>query len=199
MDSPQTPTDTNDAAGAQARWRFWIDRGGTFTDIVGQRPDGRLVTAKVLSENPEQYDDAAVEGIRRLLDLPKGVAIPAARVEAAQAAWGGAKAQRNADVTWGASVDHVPGTSTRQVELRVQMPLLWGYRFEGEAARSPRFPIADHVDAGHGASAGEQVREVVFVRVVGEVADVESITHAALSASYRCSVETRTSERHAQA
>ena len=64
------------------KWQFWIDRGGTFTDIVGQRPDGRLVTAKVLSENPEQYDDAAVEGIRRLLDLPKGVAIPAARVEA---------------------------------------------------------------------------------------------------------------------
>ena len=68
--------------------------------------------------------------------LRSDVQAAAARVEAAQAAWGGAKAQRNADVTWGASVDHVPGTSTRQVELRVQMPLLWGYRFEGEAARS---------------------------------------------------------------
>jgi 5-oxoprolinase (ATP-hydrolysing) len=52
-----------------ARWQFWIDRGGTFTDIVGRRPDGGLATLKLLSENPEQYRDAAVEGIRRLLGL----------------------------------------------------------------------------------------------------------------------------------
>ena len=64
------------------KWQFWIDRGGTFTDIVGQRPDGQLVTAKVLSENPEQYEDAAVEGIRRLLGLAQGDPIPASRVEA---------------------------------------------------------------------------------------------------------------------
>ena len=50
-------------------WQFWIDRGGTFTDIVGQRPDGTLVTHKLLSENPEQYRDAAVAGIRHLLGL----------------------------------------------------------------------------------------------------------------------------------
>ena len=43
------------------RWQFWIDRGGTFTDIVGRRPDGALATLKLLSENPEQYRDAAVE------------------------------------------------------------------------------------------------------------------------------------------
>ena len=42
------------------RWQFWIDRGGTFTDIVGRRPDGSLVTHKLLSENPDQYRDAAV-------------------------------------------------------------------------------------------------------------------------------------------
>jgi 5-oxoprolinase (ATP-hydrolysing) len=42
------------------RWQFWIDRGGTFTDVVGKRPDGSLVTHKLLSENPEQYRDAAV-------------------------------------------------------------------------------------------------------------------------------------------
>ena len=53
-------------------WQFWIDRGGTFTDVVGLRPDGRLETAKLLSENPEQYEDAAVEGIRRLLGLAPG-------------------------------------------------------------------------------------------------------------------------------
>ncbi len=60
------------AAGIQfhhPRWQFWIDRGGTFTDIVGRAPDGGLRTLKLLSENPEQYGDAAVEGIRRLLQL----------------------------------------------------------------------------------------------------------------------------------
>ncbi len=51
------------------RWQFWIDRGGTFTDIVARRPDGALVTHKLLSEDPAQYRDAAVAGIRRLLGL----------------------------------------------------------------------------------------------------------------------------------
>jgi 5-oxoprolinase (ATP-hydrolysing) len=50
-------------------WQFWIDRGGTFTDIVGRQPDGQLVTHKLLSENPDQYKDAAVAGIRYLLGL----------------------------------------------------------------------------------------------------------------------------------
>jgi 5-oxoprolinase (ATP-hydrolysing) len=49
-------------------WQFWIDRGGTFTDVVARRPDGRIVTAKLLSEDPERYSDAAVEAIRRLTD-----------------------------------------------------------------------------------------------------------------------------------
>ncbi len=51
------------------RWQFWIDRGGTFTDVVGKHPDGRLLTHKLLSENPEHYRDAAVAGIRHLLGL----------------------------------------------------------------------------------------------------------------------------------
>jgi 5-oxoprolinase (ATP-hydrolysing) len=55
-----------------ARWQFWIDRGGTFTDVVGKRPDGNLVTHKLLSDNPEQYKDAAVAGIRHLLGLKRG-------------------------------------------------------------------------------------------------------------------------------
>ncbi len=63
------------------RWQFWIDRGGTFTDIVGRAPDGALVTAKLLSENAEQYRDAAVEGIRRLLGLKSGEAITPGEVE----------------------------------------------------------------------------------------------------------------------
>ena len=63
------------------RWQFWIDRGGTFTDVVGKRPDGTLVTHKLLSENPEQYRDAAVAGIRHLLGLKKGDAITPELVE----------------------------------------------------------------------------------------------------------------------
>ena len=64
-----------------SRWQFWIDRGGTFTDIVGKRPDGSLVTHKLLSENPEHYRDAAVAGIRHLLGLVPGAPIPADQVE----------------------------------------------------------------------------------------------------------------------
>jgi 5-oxoprolinase (ATP-hydrolysing) len=63
------------------RWQFWVDRGGTFTDIVGRAPDGTLRTLKLLSENPEQYRDAAVEGIRRLLGLLPGEPITPKRVE----------------------------------------------------------------------------------------------------------------------
>ena len=63
------------------RWQFWIDRGGTFTDVVGKRPDGTLVTYKLLSENPEQYRDAAVAGIRHLLGLKKNEPITPERVE----------------------------------------------------------------------------------------------------------------------
>ena len=57
------------------RWQFWIDRGGTFTDVVGKSPDGGLVTLKLLSENPEQYRDAAVAGIRQLLGLKPGAPV----------------------------------------------------------------------------------------------------------------------------
>ncbi|MBN9277044.1 MAG: hypothetical protein J0I57_05340, partial [Hyphomicrobium sp.] len=57
-------------------WQFWIDRGGTFTDIVARRPDGEILCHKVLSENPERYRDAAVQGIRDLLGLKPGEAIP---------------------------------------------------------------------------------------------------------------------------
>jgi 5-oxoprolinase (ATP-hydrolysing) len=63
------------------RWQFWIDRGGTFTDVVGRAPEGTLHTLKLLSENPEQYRDAAVEGIRRLLGLAAGEPITPERVD----------------------------------------------------------------------------------------------------------------------
>ena len=64
-----------------SKWQFWIDRGGTFTDIVGKRPDGSITTLKLLSENPEQYRDAAVAGIRRLLGLGAAEPITPEQVE----------------------------------------------------------------------------------------------------------------------
>jgi len=65
-----------------SRWEFWIDRGGTFTDVIGRRPDGALLTHKLLSENPEAYRDAAVHGIRHLLGLKPGEPIPSERIGA---------------------------------------------------------------------------------------------------------------------
>jgi 5-oxoprolinase (ATP-hydrolysing) len=67
---------------ASRAWEFWVDRGGTFTDVIGRRPDGRLVTHKLLSENPEAYRDAAVHGIRHLLGLKAGEQIPSERIAA---------------------------------------------------------------------------------------------------------------------
>ncbi len=63
-------------------WQFWVDRGGTFTDIVARRPEGGLVTHKLLSENPEHYRDAAVQGIRDLLGLSAGDRIPEGAIDA---------------------------------------------------------------------------------------------------------------------
>ncbi|WP_412775553.1 hydantoinase B/oxoprolinase family protein [Thalassospira lucentensis] len=77
--APNTPA--SQTAG-QPKWQFWIDRGGTFTDIVARKPDGSLVTHKLLSENPERYADAAIQGIRELLDVPAGEKIPGEKIEA---------------------------------------------------------------------------------------------------------------------
>ena len=71
--------------GAQAnggKWNFWIDRGGTFTDVVAHTPDGQILARKVLSENPGVYDDAALEGIRQFLGVASDAPIPAGRIEA---------------------------------------------------------------------------------------------------------------------
>ncbi|QFT78484.1 hydantoinase B/oxoprolinase family protein [Erythrobacter sp. THAF29] len=70
----------SDAAAGQ--WEFWIDRGGTFTDIVAKSPDGALETRKFLSENPEAYDDAAIHGVRQFLDLADDAPIPGAAISA---------------------------------------------------------------------------------------------------------------------
>ena len=68
--------------GGAAGWQFWIDRGGTFTDIVARRPDGSLATRKLLSEAPERYEDAALHGIRDFLGLGPDDTIPANAVTA---------------------------------------------------------------------------------------------------------------------
>ncbi|MGP3637368.1 hydantoinase B/oxoprolinase family protein [Streptomyces sp. 24-1644] len=62
------------------RWEFWIDRGGTFTDVVGRDPEGHLISHKLLSHDPGRYRDAAVAGIRRLLGLGPDEPVPADRI-----------------------------------------------------------------------------------------------------------------------
>jgi len=64
------------------KWQFWIDRGGTFTDIVAQRPDGAIVLHKLLSENPDRYVDAPIQGIRDILGLTQSEPIPVAEIAA---------------------------------------------------------------------------------------------------------------------
>ncbi len=71
----------NDNRVADPRWQFWVDRGGTFTDIVARRPDGKLVTHKLLSEYPERYDDAVVQGMRDMLGLAPGAPLPVEQIE----------------------------------------------------------------------------------------------------------------------
>ena len=63
------------------KWNFWIDRGGTFTDVVARTPAGDILARKVLSENPGVYDDAALEGIRQFLGVASDASIPAHSIE----------------------------------------------------------------------------------------------------------------------
>src|SRR5215467_13781851 len=69
-------------AGTTNRWDFWIDRGGTFTDVIGHSPRGVLVTRKLLSDNPEAYRDAAVAAIRDILQLKNNAPIPTGMIGA---------------------------------------------------------------------------------------------------------------------
>ena len=63
------------------RWEFFIDRGGTFTDIVAKTPQDKIIVYKLLSENPEQYQDAPIQGIRDLMEIPKNEPIPTEQIE----------------------------------------------------------------------------------------------------------------------
>ncbi|MFM0671078.1 hydantoinase B/oxoprolinase family protein [Paraburkholderia sediminicola] len=80
QDTTDNQSNQNATAADARRWEFWVDRGGTFTDIVARRPDGTLVTHKLLSENPERYQDAVVQGIRDLLAVPAGEPLPQHRI-----------------------------------------------------------------------------------------------------------------------
>ena len=73
---------TPSATAPTGKWDFWIDRGGTFTDVVARQPDGSIEAKKVLSENPEAYEDAALEGIRRFLGVASDAPIPAEKIAA---------------------------------------------------------------------------------------------------------------------
>ena len=66
----------------QGKWEFWIDRGGTFTDVVARQPDGRVVTHKLLSESPGQYRDAAIQGIRDILGVKSSGRLDTSRIAA---------------------------------------------------------------------------------------------------------------------
>ncbi|MDF1759757.1 MAG: hydantoinase B/oxoprolinase family protein [Coxiellaceae bacterium] len=65
----------------QKKWKFWIDRGGTFTDVIGVSPEGAITTCKLLSSDSQRYDDASIEGIRRLFHLREDQAIPTEQIE----------------------------------------------------------------------------------------------------------------------
>ena len=65
-----------------SRWQFWIDRGGTFTDVIAQTPKGKIIVHKLLSENPEQYNDAPLQGIKDVMGIDRDRSIPAAQIEA---------------------------------------------------------------------------------------------------------------------
>ena len=68
------------AENANDRWDFWIDRGGTFTDVIGRDPAGEISEMKLLSANPGAYEDAAIEGIRRFLGAAPGEIPPDRRI-----------------------------------------------------------------------------------------------------------------------
>ncbi|MGB2107155.1 MAG: hydantoinase B/oxoprolinase family protein [Candidatus Puniceispirillum sp.] len=75
-------THSSDQDADTSGWQFWVDRGGTFTDVVARSPEGVLATHKLLSENPEAYDDAALQGIRDFLKIDRNAPIPAALIDA---------------------------------------------------------------------------------------------------------------------
>src|SRR5690625_7983888 len=83
-------------------WRFWVDRGGTFTDVIGRAPDGKLHATKVLSNNPVRGEDAVIAGIRQLLGVATNAPLPLDRL---------------AEVRVGTTVAKIGRASCREREL----------------------------------------------------------------------------------
>ena len=141
---PGVPTARHDRAPdpepghGNAGWQFWIDRGGTFTDVVALRPDGRLVTHKLLSEDPARYQDAAVAGIRAILGIrearrcrprlsnPSGWA-PLSPPTPARTTWRADRAGRDTRL-WGRAAHRLPEPAPH-----IRPP----HRATGPAARGP--------------------------------------------------------------
>ncbi|PMS18194.1 5-oxoprolinase [Trinickia dabaoshanensis] len=80
-DATQQGSSMGNGESGNGKWQFWVDRGGTFTDIVAVRPDGRLITHKLLSENPDRYQDAVVQGMRDLLGLSADEPLPQEKID----------------------------------------------------------------------------------------------------------------------
>jgi len=84
MPTPQIPSQNRASSSkfnSHKKWQFWVDRGGTFTDLVALCPDGTLKTHKLLSENPDCYEDPALHGIREILGLPKTASLPTDQID----------------------------------------------------------------------------------------------------------------------
>ena len=106
----------------------------TLAQLTGREAQAASLSAK--ADWPAADTANTTVNVDALLDLRADVRAAAERVRAAETALKGSGAQRQSDITWGASVDHYPGTSTRLVEFRLSMPLAFGYRYEGEIGRS---------------------------------------------------------------
>ena len=129
-------------AGIEAQ-RAAADTQSARQDVIRTRQTLALQTGLNAATLQVRADWPAPSTLEEAAQAPTGwveqradVRAATQRVQAAESAAAGARALRSSDVTWGASIDHFPGTSTRQVELRLQMPLNWGYRYEGESGRA---------------------------------------------------------------
>ena len=107
----------------------------TLLQLTGLNTDAGSLTART-DWPPMDPAMSDATNIAALVESRPEIRAAQARVQVAQAARDGAAAQQRADVTWGASLDHYPGTSTRLLELRMQVPLQWGYHYQGEIARA---------------------------------------------------------------
>ena len=113
-----------------------LDRERAALALAGLIGSPAPAGLRVAADWPTGLSTAATADIGSLVEGRSDVRAAEARVQAALAARDGALALKNSDITWGTSVDHFPGTSTRQVELRLQMPLQWGYAQQGETGRA---------------------------------------------------------------